>query len=157
MKKFKLLANPVGEVKFLSDIDDYVNKVIENWKEEYVLKDASWWQWWKKTSVGFVEITAYILNSLDSMIKFVDNIIESGPDKKATVMSSVEKVYDFIVTNALPFWLRPWNPAIKAFIFNIVISYTIDFIVDKYRNGVWSTDDEESQEGNEQTEEKEGS
>jgi hypothetical protein len=152
--KFKLTANPIGEVKNLADIDDYVNSVIEEWKAEYVLEDASWWQWWKKTSAGFAEITAYILNGLDSMIKFVDNIIESGPDKKATVMASVEKIYDFIVTNALPLWLRPWNPAIKAFIFNIIISYTIDFIVDKYNNGIWSTDEEGA---NEQEEEKEGS
>tara|TARA_Y100000034_G_scaffold134066_1_gene201503 strand:+ start:9594 stop:10142 length:549 start_codon:yes stop_codon:yes gene_type:complete len=130
---FKMTTNPVGEVKFIDQIEEYLNGLLEQWRIEN--PPTSWWRLWSKAKIGFVKITAFLLNAIDELIQLSEDLVDLGPDKKATVMDAISRLYDWIVKEALPIWLKPWSPAIKNFIINVVISYAIDWIVGKYNTG----------------------
>lgn len=125
-------ANPVGNpnVEIIRDkIDEVINYWVENHPEILV--------WWKRVSVNWVEIVGFLVMAGDYFIKTVDDLLENGPDKKATVMSAIEEVYDFIVPNLMPIWLKPFSGQIKSFVFGVVINIIIDYFVRKYREGEW--------------------
>ncbi len=132
---FKITTNPVGEVKIIDQMEEFLNGLLEKWLEEN--PPTPWWRVWSKAKIGFVKITAFLLNGIDELIKLAESLIESGPDKKATVMDAISRLYDLIIREAIPIWLKPFSPAIKNFIINVVISYAIDWIVEKYNNGAF--------------------
>ena len=99
---------------------------------------------WKSSKLGLVAVTNFLLVALDNLVNYIDDKLESGPDKKATVLASVEKLYDHVIKEAMPIWLKPLSPSIKNLIINVVLSSSIDFIVDKYRNGNWRSDLDEA-------------
>jgi hypothetical protein len=84
-----------------------------------------------------IQATNFLLRSLDDLIAYVDQIIDLGPDKKATVMEAVSRLYDLVVREALPIWLSPVASRMKILVLEEVISPAIDWIVAKYRAGVW--------------------
>lgn len=132
----KLTLNPVGNFQMLDRVEGYLDNLIAKWKLEN--PPSSWWRVWSKAKIGFVTITAFLINGLDELIQIVEDAVDvSGPDKKATVIKAITRVYDFVIKEAMPMWLRPFSPAIKNFIINVVISYAVDFIVEKYNNGNW--------------------
>lgn len=127
-------TNPIGEVKADSAVENYIAIVCAQWDETNPKR--KWWQFWKRTS--FVRVTNFLLKALDDLIAYVDEVIEtSGADKKATVIWAVEKIYDYVVREAMPVWLKPFSPQIKDIIINGIVSPAIDWMVDKYRNGAW--------------------
>jgi hypothetical protein len=131
------VANPVGKVQLVEGIDAYIQKMSDQWDS---VKPAAepWWKVWKMASVKALQAaTKFMLSALDDLILFVDEQIDNGPDKKATVLDAVDKLYDFVVAEALPAWAKPFASQVKHYIVYCVISSAIDFMVDKYRTGAW--------------------
>ncbi len=148
--KIKILSDsPVGESQKVDVIDEYIDLLIEHWNKNVVDHDAPWYKFWG--GVSLVDVTQYLLFALDQFIHMVDDIVEKGADKKATVLEAIEKVYDYIIKEAMPWWLRPISGKVKDVILNTVISSSIDWIVEKYRNGEWRKKIEDKVHGDEQT------
>jgi len=127
------VANPIGENKTDEAINDYIEVLAAEWNE--VKEKSPWWKFWQRLSM--VRVTDFLLNSLDELITYADQVIEIGPDKKATVMDAINRLYDLIVKEALPIWLSPFASKTKELILQEVISPAIDWIVAKYRSGNW--------------------
>lgn len=123
---------------------DEVQKVIS--KLEINLKDLKtrWDQenpksnWWIIPRNYLLRSTIFIFGSLDELITFVEGEIPDGSDKKEAVMAVVGKLFDYIVIQAFPFWLRPFSKTIKDIVIGIIVSKLIDFIVAKYNAGYWN-------------------
>lgn len=123
-------VNPIGQAK-MDSVMDYVKGLLVNWNKQ-TQGVTSW-----ISGVNFSYIIKYLLVCLDGLIVFVDNLIDNGPDKKATVLKAIESLYDHMVAGKLPIWIKPWAGGIKAFIIYTIISIAIDFIVSKYKSGAW--------------------
>lgn len=133
-------TNPVGVEHNVLDL--MANEAISEWDAQNSIENRTWWQWLGRSRVGYVKVTAFILNILDSLIQKVDEFSHlNGEDKKATVMRAIDQIYTHIIKEAMPMWLKPWSPAIKALIIDKIISYAIDWIVEKYNEGLWKTEE----------------
>lgn len=128
------IANPVGEIHADEAIDTYVAALAAEWEE--AKEKTPWWKFWQRLSL--VRVTDFLLNSLDDLIAYVDQVLDLGPDKKATVMDAISRLYDLIVREALPIWLSPFASRFKNLIMEEVVSPGIDWIVKKYREGNWT-------------------
>jgi hypothetical protein len=84
-----------------------------------------------------VDCTVFLISVLDNLIVFVQENIPRGSDKKATVIAVVSDVFDHIMLNSSPIWLKPFVPLIKEVVVSIVISQLIEFIVGKYKESAW--------------------
>jgi hypothetical protein len=127
-------ANPIGEVKIDEAVETFVKVMSAEWDDAREL--IPWWKLWKRMSM--VRVTDFLLKSLDELIAYVDQIVDMhGADKKATVLRAVEMIYDYIIKEAMPIWLKPFAGRIKKIIILDVLSPAIDWVVDKYRNGAW--------------------
>ena len=118
--------NPVG-TPYYEVLANEVRKYVDQWNATVSTGKKPGWN----------AAVAFVIDAIDDFIVFVDDQITTGADKKATVLAALMSLYDNIVTPLLPLWLRPFSGQIKTFIFSIVISTLIDFIVNKYRTGYW--------------------
>lgn len=125
--------NPVGEPQIDSNINNFVSIMCSKWDEQ--TDPIPWWQFWKRKSVA--KITKFLLGALDELIAYVDQLDIGGSNKKATVLAVITILYDYVVREALPIWAKPFSNRIKYYIISVMISAAIDWIVEKYRNGVW--------------------
>jgi len=140
--------NPAGNAYNLPQLDVQILAAMDAWEENAALnhKITSWWQ---KRKAFLSQAVMFLISYIDKFVQVVDNLLENGPDKKATVLAAISTLYDYIIKESMPIFLKPFNPIIKRFVIYIVISGSIDFIVDKYRNGLWSkenTDGEKTEE-----------
>ena len=127
-------ANPIGDSKVDDMIDAYVEIMAEEW--ESAKESSAWWKFWKR--ISFVQVTDFLLKALDDLIAYVDEWVDTnGADKKATVLEAVSNLYDYVIKEAMPIWMKPFAGPIKTYIIREVMSPAIDWIVDKYRNGDW--------------------
>ncbi len=133
--------NPVGE-PIANILDDQIQEVIDLWNESHIA--PKWWQLWSKMKDGWFSAVRYIIAAGDYFVKTVDDLVEGGPAKKATVLASLAEVYDAIVPMLLPLFAKPFSNKIKNFTINIVASLLIDFIVNKYRKSEWKEPVEEN-------------
>jgi len=132
----KVDGNPVGVIHWLDEIEAKVEELYLSWKEMY--PDMPWyksWQTWSKPSL--YAVTTFLIDSLDELIDLVDDLIIEGPDKKATVLAAINALYEHVGREAVPVLLRPFARAIKNYIVYTLIAASIDWIVNKYRNGEW--------------------
>lgn len=128
------LANPIGDVKVDETIENYVQVVVNEWDQAKV--DYPWWKIWKRRSM--VAMTKFLLKALDDLVAYVDEVIDtSGADKKATVLRAIEMIYDYIIREAMPIWMRPFASKVKSIVILDIISPAIDWMVEKYRHGDW--------------------
>lgn len=116
----------------LDKLESYLVDLKSRWDQETESKS-----WWKITRTYLVKSTIFLIDSIDELVLFVENIIPEGSDKKLAVLTLLGKMFDYIVVNAFPFWLRPLAPTIKTIVIDIIISHLIDFIVGKYNAGFW--------------------
>lgn len=123
--------NPVGTPR-LQVIDNAVKEVMLVW--EQIAPNSTWWT---RTKGAWVAAVRFLIKATDYLIRQIDDVLDNGPDKKATVLAVIDKLYDLIVPPLLPLWLKPFNSRIKRFVIYVVISLMIDFIVEKYREGDW--------------------
>lgn len=126
-------SNPVGEVHTIEEIQKKIQFYCELWDSQKNAK--SFWKF--KSSLSAV--TNFLLMALDDLVITVSTYLISGPDKKATVLSAIETLYDYTVREALPIWMRPFAAPVKHYIIYVLISSTIDWMVAKYRNGSWKS------------------
>lgn len=132
MEKRQLSTDEIQDV--LQKLEDYLNDLKARWDSEGVTEKG--WLFMARTRL--VKGTAFIINCLDELIQFVEDLIPEGSDKKAAVMSVLEKLFDHVVYEAFPIWLKPFAPAIKKIVIDVIIGVAIDFIVGKYNAGIWS-------------------
>jgi hypothetical protein len=129
---FNKIADPVGKVRNIDAIEQKVlayKKIWDSMKSSKTL-------WAGKNSS---KITNFIMIALDDMISTAALLTESipGPDKKATVINAVERLYDYTVLETLPVYLLPFSPIIKKYVIQVLVSNSIDWIVLKYKDGNW--------------------
>jgi len=105
---------------------------IETWN---TLKSAK--TGWFGSSVDLVAASKFFILSLDEAIKFAQDNMDVGAEKKAFVMLMLSKLYDTLITPYLPIWLYPWQSSIKNLIINTLVSNLIEYVVGKYREHLW--------------------
>ena len=133
------VTGPVGAVIADTGIENYIKAMALKWDQSKTT--SSWWQVWKK--VSFVSITNFLLGCLDDLIAYVDGLIGTGMDKKATVLDAITKMYDKVIYEAMPMWMKPFSPLIRKIVIGEIIPAAIDFIVSKYHDGSWNKKDPE--------------
>jgi hypothetical protein len=131
--EIKDTVNPVGEVIKDDAIEVFVEAMQKQWDE--TKPSVPWWKFWKR--ISFTPVTNYLIQILDDLVAYLIEHNIPGEDKKATVLDAIGKVYDYIVAAAMPFWLKPFSGMIRRFILETVLSASIDWIVEKYKNGDW--------------------
>ena len=129
-------TNPVG-IPESYVLKNSIDEVIETWKRNNPSPS-----WWRKIKGHWIKAISFLVAAGDYFIRHIDNLLENGPDKKATVLEALGKVYDAIVPPYLPFFLRPFNNKIKKFALEVIASIMIDFFVGKYRAGNWEVESE---------------
>jgi len=115
----------------MSDYEGFAKNIVENWKNENE-KSFSF------NSEDLAKLSSDLLSFLDSSIHYAeDNVTTSGKDKKAVVLAIMQIIFVDIVLNNLPIYFKPFSQLIKFIAVNILFSAIIDFIVNKYKDGMW--------------------
>lgn len=133
MEAVKDTANPVGMAIELESVNLYIEELIKKWNE--TKETVAWYKVWYRVSLN--RVTTFLMAALDDLIGYVDDVVEKNADKKATVLAAIEKLYDYVIAEAMPIWMKPFAGSIKSYIISTLISNAIDWMVDKYRNGAW--------------------
>jgi hypothetical protein len=127
---FKEHANPVGEPHRIEEVEKRLQFYKDLWDSQ---KSRSFW----RPRVSLSGLTNFLMAALDDMVIAVGAYILSGPDKKATVLDAIDRLYDYTVREALPFWVRPFAAPVKNYIVYVLASNAIDWMVAKYQSGSW--------------------
>lgn len=130
--KRQLTAGEITDV--LQKLEGYLSDLKARWDQE----NPGGRSWFKLAIPYITKSTEFIVSILDELILFVEGIIPEGSDKKAAVMTLIGKLFDYIVVQAFPIWLKPFTSTIKLVVVNILVSNLIDFIVGKYNAGFWN-------------------
>ena len=130
-----LMVNPLGKVFDLDAVKNYMEALLSSWKASQSVS-RPWWKFW--AGLDLKSATGFFLVSIDDLVGIVQNLLQLGPDKKATVLDALSKIYDVIIVGSAPIWLKPVVTMMKGFIINTVCSMFIDWIVSKYNAGNWS-------------------
>jgi hypothetical protein len=124
----KETANPVGRPQFVESVESLLVFYMRLWDEAKTRRSI-----WSKFDSS--KITNFLMRALDDFIVAVDNSDILGKDKKATVLSAADRLYDYIVREAMPIWLVPFAGVVKQYLVYVLISNAIDWIVSKYKDG----------------------
>jgi hypothetical protein len=137
IRKLNEQSDPIGVPYRVKPIDVKIVELANEWDAIQAEKEKPrWWEFWKK-QVTLTEVTTFLLGSIDDFINMVQGLIDEGPDKKATVLKYIDKLYEYVVREAMPIWLKPFSAQIKQYIIYSIISPAIDWIVKKYQDGQW--------------------
>jgi hypothetical protein len=140
----KLTLNPVGQAHDIKKVNNKVNDILAKWEKDNPKPKASWWNpfsWWRSRRSSILKVTLFLFECVDNFIRYIENEVIDGPDKKATVIAAVTIIYDYVVKEAMPAWAKPFAGKIKGFFIGILISGVIDFVVKKYNEGwAWSSE-----------------
>jgi len=140
----KLTLNPVGQAHDIQKVNNKVNDILAKWEKDNPKPKVSWWNpfsWWKTRRSSLLKVTLFLFECVDNFIRYIENEVINGPDKKATVIAAIAIIYDYIVKEAMPAWAKPFAGKIKGFFIGILISGVIDFVVKKYNEGwAWSSE-----------------
>jgi hypothetical protein len=132
--KRKLTALDIDAI--LKKLDAYLVSLQKQWDA----RPHSPSSWWRLNKVRLSQGVQFLIECLDKLVLFVEDLIPAGTDKKAAVILILDKLFDYVVSPALPIWLKPFAPIIKDVVINFVISSIIDLIVSKYNKGIWKKD-----------------
>lgn len=130
---FKENANPVGVPHRVEEIDRKVQFYCRLWDSQRNFRSL----WVPKVSLS--RVTNFLMVALDDMVVTIASVVLSGPDKKATVLAAIERLYDYTVREAMPFWMRPIAAPVKQYIVYVLVSSAIDWMVAKYKSGSWKS------------------
>ena len=119
--------NPVGKVAENEKIELIVQNLKEVWDNDSKIS----------TKEKKIKATHYMLASTDELIKEAESLEVEGQDKKATVLNALDTIYDYVAKGLVPFLMKPFSKVIKNFFLNVVISYAIDWFVEKYNVNEW--------------------
>lgn len=134
----KALSDPIGVVHNLSQFEEKISYFKLKWDKEIKSNPNAFYKSWLFTKINLNIIINFILQCLDEFILTADGLIEKGPDKKATVLYAIDKIYEYILKEGLPIWLRPFAAPLKKYIIYVLISNIIDWMVMKYKNKQWN-------------------
>lgn len=124
----KETANPVGKPQFVESVETLLETYKRLWDETKSRRSA-------RVKFDGSKVTNFLMKALDDFIVAVDASSILGEDKKATVLYATDRLYDYIVREAMPIWLAPFAGFVKQYIIYILVSNAIDWIVSKYREG----------------------
>jgi hypothetical protein len=129
-----LSVEPVGKIIDLQIVKDYVAGLIASWNEN---NDSSrpWWKFW--AGMDWNKATGFFIVSVDKLINIVEEQLQLGPDKKATVLAALDQIYVTMVLASAPVVLKPVLSLLKDYIIYTLCSMWIDWIVSKYNDGAW--------------------
>lgn len=133
---FRDHADPVGDAHKVEAVEAMLEGLKKAWDEQN--SKRSFWG----GGVSLSKVTSFLLYSLDGVVNAVNEAVLTGPDKKATVLAALERLYDYTVREALPIWMRPLAGPIKAYIIHVLVSNAIDWMVAKYKSGSWHKKEE---------------
>lgn len=135
------MNNPIGEVKFLPEIEKMVNSLATDWKDKVLAEtgELKWWQFWR-SGASLHTAAVYVIGSVDKLVDCVEGVISGGSNKKATVMYAVGLLYDYVVKECMPIYLKPFAGKLKKFVIDVIVSNAVDWMVSKYRAGAWNQD-----------------
>jgi hypothetical protein len=134
MFDFKEKNNPVGVAHKIEAIEIKISQYTKIWDQ--LLENKSFW----KPKVDLSKVTNFLLFALDDFIVLVNEVAIPGPDKKATVLDAIDRLYEYTVREAMPIWMRPFAAPIKNYIVYVLVSSAIDWIVAKYQSAGWRAD-----------------
>lgn len=140
--KRQLTTDEIQQI--IAQLENYLNDLKSRWDQDNSQKKS----YWKVNFEIIIKGCQFILAATDELILFVNQSILANSDKKAAVMSVSGNLFDYIITQSFPFWLKPFAPTIKSIIINIVVSNMIDFIVSKYKAGFWNLEQQQNGEAN---------
>ena len=125
-----------NQVDFKELIQKYIDFRKAVWTDS--IASTPWWAIWRKTS-SVLPMTRFLIESLDQLIQYFAQYNEMlGADKKALVMIAIGELYDYLSAQCFPLWLKAVSPMLKSVILSQVISPSIDWIVEKYKNSGWT-------------------
>lgn len=134
--KIQSESDPIGAVQKTIKFEEKIIALSNDWDEKIKTISKKWWSV-NKTRISLA--TIFLLNSLDELIIFANEVVKSsGADKKATVLDGIDKLYDYVALEAFPIWLRPFATVIKQYVIYTLISSFVDYIVEKYKDGSWN-------------------
>lgn len=139
MKKQQLTANEVKEV--VESVRFYLSDLKSRWDEEKPKLN----RWFGMSREYLVKGTMFIMKSIDEMIQYVEGVIPVGKDKKEVVMAVAGNLFDYVIAECLPIWMKPMKSTIRKIIIDVLVSQMIDLIVEKYNSGFWNKKNEEKQ------------
>jgi hypothetical protein len=128
--KLILSVNPVGQAHDV--LDNKINDLKSQWDTQKV--PASWWS---KIKPNLTPVVSFLIGCIDDLILHISDFVLPGEDKKATVLRAISILYDYTAREAIPIWLRPFAGKVKNVVIYTIISYVIDFMVNKYKEGLW--------------------
>ena len=137
MKNKQLTADELQQV--IQSVSQYLGDLKSRWDSEKPESKG----WLGVSREYLVKGTLFILKSVDEMIQYVEGIIPSGKDKKETVIIVAGSLFDYIIADCLPIWMKPMKSTIRKIMIDIIVGELIDFIVEKYKSGVWNSKNEE--------------
>jgi hypothetical protein len=123
--------NPVGKVCQIEEINLKVEEYKKMWND--MIHAKSIW----KSKVDLSKVTVFMLLVMDDFVNIISTKAIPGADKKATVLDALDKVFEYVVKEAVPVWLKPFISPLKNYVVYILMSTAIDWMVDKYKNGSW--------------------
>jgi hypothetical protein len=125
-------VNPIGIAQFVPEFENKILELSNKWDEK--IKNSNYWL---KNKVSLATISLFLLGSLDELIITINDFLESGPDKKATVLYGLDRLYEYVLREGIPIWLRPFATLIKNYVIYSLASSAIDYFVAKYKQGAW--------------------
>lgn len=134
MEKRQLTIDEIQNV--VQQLDQYLLDLKSRWNQQNIKNNS----WWKVTGTYLITSASFIINSLDELILFVENIIPLGADKKTAVMALIGTLFDYIVVQSFPFWLKPFASIIKNIVIGIIVNSLVEYVVGKYSSNVWIKD-----------------
>lgn len=126
-------TDPIGVEKLTLDVNSFINTLKVKWDDLKIsLKETG--------TFSFKAAVKFLFFSLDALIAFAENVLpgETGADKKATVLLGIGVLYDYVLKQFIPMWLKPFANSIKVFVVGTLCSIAIDWIVSKYNKGAWA-------------------
>ncbi len=125
----------------LKIIDKKVSNLAEEW-DANLNEIASRWKFWNRRQADLSKATAFLIDSLDQLIALVEDAIDEGAHKKATVLFYFNQIYNYIVEDSMPFYLKAFSGSIKYAVINIWAYAAIDWMVKKYNLRGWNGTEE---------------
>lgn len=132
MEKRQLSTDEIQVV--IQKLENYLNDLKVRWDAEGVTEKG----WIFTAKKRLIKGTAFLIHCIDELIQFVEDLIPEGKDKKAAVISVLEKLYDYVIAPAFPIFLKPFTSTIKKIVLDVIVSIAIDFFVGKYNAGFWN-------------------
>lgn len=118
-------VNPIGKIQSVPEFENKILELSNKWDEK------------RKNPISLSTISLFLLGALDELVLTINDFLDSGPDKKATVLNGLDRLYEYILKEGIPIWLRPFAAIIKNYVIYSLASSAIDYFVAKYKEGVW--------------------